>query len=768
VGSLDASHISYTQQGTGAQQRTVENRLRDFVSVKDFGAIGDNVADDSTAIENASKTGKTVYFPSGIYKVTRPINLGGYYDWIGDGAKSIIDVSDINASQFYVFLSTRRCRVRNITIEGGADRVGYNTAASSFQIGNGWSEFTLENDWGSDYNARTVIATSSDGNLTGTVNGSSVNVNRVWTSGQSSKQAFVTITPDSDFDGSFQVASQMIQIPGSTGSEFYCIHTDQSKPLFRQAGYVQSIGFELYKADGTFVRAWSPTSIQDLDGNFLIPLAWNSSFTGAGITQFKVRLRFLRTNPSGQQREPAIPTEFYVQNFTLFKLVNAAASTLELTPNTKGVFVCNNNGLEVNKDSLFDGCEFLNCRERSGILFNWPNDIDTSAELIQSPTVTNCRAINTGSLLMATGIYNATITNNFSDSTYIYEGNDTDRNGDPYDGLPFYNYGMRVKNIGGGKWDKYVFSNNTLIGGHWAFECTPNTYRNRNDPNRINMGGEFKNNKVSAVSAAVSLTMQQKTFVSGNTLRTLQGFGNFGLELAKDLIDVTVSNNVIDLGWSLNGNCVVGGQASKTKGYYRVSNNTLIGTSGISKFSPSNADPTLNGGGNNLELLINDNFIRCAQFGVRCFGGNATITGNTIKRFEVPTQSEQVNLGTKTILLEDRDTNPDGTTPVCTAHIADNKLTAMAGGVIRIGRSGIQTSYASFVVKGNEFVCPTNVTPLVYRSVTGTAGGTFIFNKFTGVALTTPYIKYENGPAFTNSNFSFDNQLIALGNQTLA
>jgi polygalacturonase len=43
----------FTQSGTGAIQRTVENKLKDTVSVKDFGAVGDGVADDTAAIQAA-------------------------------------------------------------------------------------------------------------------------------------------------------------------------------------------------------------------------------------------------------------------------------------------------------------------------------------------------------------------------------------------------------------------------------------------------------------------------------------------------------------------------------------------------------------------------------------------------------------------------------------------------------------------------------------------------------------------------------------------
>ena len=50
--------------------RSLANRFSDVVNVKDFGAVGDGVTDDTAAIQNAINTGKSVYFPSGIYKIT--------------------------------------------------------------------------------------------------------------------------------------------------------------------------------------------------------------------------------------------------------------------------------------------------------------------------------------------------------------------------------------------------------------------------------------------------------------------------------------------------------------------------------------------------------------------------------------------------------------------------------------------------------------------------------------------------------------------------
>jgi hypothetical protein len=82
-----ASKSSFTQSGTGATARTVENKLKDTVSVKDFGAVGNGVADDTTAIQAAIDAisaqslsvlyskGGTVYFPSGKYRTTNTIYL---------------------------------------------------------------------------------------------------------------------------------------------------------------------------------------------------------------------------------------------------------------------------------------------------------------------------------------------------------------------------------------------------------------------------------------------------------------------------------------------------------------------------------------------------------------------------------------------------------------------------------------------------------------------------------------------------------------------
>jgi hypothetical protein len=70
-----ANLVSYTPAGTGAVLTTVQAKLRESVSVKDFGAVGDGVADDTAAIQAAiaaTGTGKLI-FPKATYLITSPL-----------------------------------------------------------------------------------------------------------------------------------------------------------------------------------------------------------------------------------------------------------------------------------------------------------------------------------------------------------------------------------------------------------------------------------------------------------------------------------------------------------------------------------------------------------------------------------------------------------------------------------------------------------------------------------------------------------------------
>jgi hypothetical protein len=70
-----SEQVTFLAAGAGATQRTALEKFRDVVSVKDFGAVGDGVTNDTAAIQAAidsvSSAGGTVFFPPGTYRIAR-------------------------------------------------------------------------------------------------------------------------------------------------------------------------------------------------------------------------------------------------------------------------------------------------------------------------------------------------------------------------------------------------------------------------------------------------------------------------------------------------------------------------------------------------------------------------------------------------------------------------------------------------------------------------------------------------------------------------
>ena len=94
--SNGSSLVGYVQSGTGAVATTVQARLRQSLSVKDFGATGDGTTDDTTAIQNAlnAGTGRSVYFPAGTYRISTTLLVKTKTTLIGEGMnKSIIKLT---------------------------------------------------------------------------------------------------------------------------------------------------------------------------------------------------------------------------------------------------------------------------------------------------------------------------------------------------------------------------------------------------------------------------------------------------------------------------------------------------------------------------------------------------------------------------------------------------------------------------------------------------------------------------------------------------
>ena len=115
--------VPFTQTGTGAVARTVDAKLKDTVSVKDFGAVGDGVTNDTAAINAALATKKSVYFPSGTYMTTGG-HVISYVDEttdqtiFGDAAFSTIIKKISGTLAVFDFRQFVHTSIKDLTIDG--------------------------------------------------------------------------------------------------------------------------------------------------------------------------------------------------------------------------------------------------------------------------------------------------------------------------------------------------------------------------------------------------------------------------------------------------------------------------------------------------------------------------------------------------------------------------------------------------------------------------------------------------------------------------
>ncbi|MDE2022542.1 MAG: right-handed parallel beta-helix repeat-containing protein [Patescibacteria group bacterium] len=100
------SALSYTDSLTGAVPRSVQSKFDDIVSVKDFGAKGDGVTDDTTSIQTALTaltSGGTLYFPAGTYVISAALSItNSNVSLVGAGKSTKILTSSATVDVFTV------------------------------------------------------------------------------------------------------------------------------------------------------------------------------------------------------------------------------------------------------------------------------------------------------------------------------------------------------------------------------------------------------------------------------------------------------------------------------------------------------------------------------------------------------------------------------------------------------------------------------------------------------------------------------------------
>jgi hypothetical protein len=110
--------------------RTVHQKFQETISVKDFGAVGDGVTDDTAAIQWAvnAAAGKSLYFPGGTYIVSSVITLVSNTSLYGDQGVTTLKLKGIvypsaNVSIF-VLSDITNVYIYGLTFDGNKGNIG--------------------------------------------------------------------------------------------------------------------------------------------------------------------------------------------------------------------------------------------------------------------------------------------------------------------------------------------------------------------------------------------------------------------------------------------------------------------------------------------------------------------------------------------------------------------------------------------------------------------------------------------------------------------
>ena len=139
--------------GTAQFSRTIQNKLQEAVSVKDFGAVGNGVADDTVAIQAAinSITRGTVFFPAGTYKTSANLALRSNVNMQGANAKITYTASWADYGVFFKGNTVSNIEITGFIFDGlgtfssntfpnpygGGNSVGFTNGQVGVQISNG-------------------------------------------------------------------------------------------------------------------------------------------------------------------------------------------------------------------------------------------------------------------------------------------------------------------------------------------------------------------------------------------------------------------------------------------------------------------------------------------------------------------------------------------------------------------------------------------------------------------------------------------------------
>lgn len=155
VNLQEAADLSQVTSTGSTTPRTLADRFADTVNVKDFGAVGDGVADDTQPFKDALVAGKNVFIPTGTYLITDTLLPEANQLIYGTGASSELIFNYVDISRDFIRIVQPNVIVRDLKVSCNA--LGDTENSGAICLRNGSNNCLVENTLVEDVPATAYI-----------------------------------------------------------------------------------------------------------------------------------------------------------------------------------------------------------------------------------------------------------------------------------------------------------------------------------------------------------------------------------------------------------------------------------------------------------------------------------------------------------------------------------------------------------------------------------------------------------------------------------